>query len=72
MVAQTELEQLLDVFNVLKYGIIGFMSQSTEGVSDLGNFSNFLNLMLIKHCFFASKIKVRHKADNSVSIYNYL
>jgi hypothetical protein len=26
-------------------GIIGFMSQNTEGVSDLGNLENFLNLL---------------------------
>jgi hypothetical protein len=33
------------------FGIIGFMSQNTEGVSDLGNLSDFLNLVLEKMAF---------------------
>ncbi len=32
-------------------GIIGFMSQNTEGVSDLENLQNFLNLLSQKHHF---------------------
>ncbi len=56
-------------FSELGFGIIGFMSQNTEGVSDLGNLQNFLNLLPIfchKNAFFYSKIDLRHKTDNSV------
>ena len=39
---------------LLIFGIIGFMSQNTAGVSDLGNFANFLNLLPQK-CLFLLK-----------------
>ncbi len=52
---------MLDFQSIVKrvffYGIIGFMSQNTERVSDLGNFANFLNLLplLPQKCLFLLK-----------------
>ena len=53
---------------LFNYGIIGFMSQNTEGVSDLGNLQNFLNLCR-KNTIFYLKIGLRHKTDNSVTLF---